>query len=1177
MNIKKLCAVALVTIFCISFNMVGKLVSNALEIPVMLDTIGTMICAYMYGPVSGAIVGCATNLAFNSDNPVLSVYAFTNIAVGVMVGLMAKKRMLENLFSRLTMVFTITAACVAISTPLNIIFFDGYTNNKWADGVIGLLLNKNINEYFCYIAGEFYLDFLDKLLSVFFLADIVLIYRKYGTQSLKDGFRQLFVISLSLVLCFNILPQQKASAGKIVLDHDTFLQTVYDASNGLPGGEANDITQTKDGVLLIGTYSGMYRYSGNEFVWMNDFESVRNVNCFFTDAEDRLWIGTNDSGLSICINDELSNVLNSENGLPSNSVRSIAQGEDGVYYVGTSESLAMVSIANGLRVTSILPEITYATSISTYGSYAAIATDDNSFFLMNGDKIVAYTLKAGISCCYFSNDGTLYAGTAEGDVNKYRISSDKLYLDEVMDCGDLGCVNSLSFTPNGELIVCAENGAGFFNAQNNYHPISLGTFSSCIDHVFFDYQGNIWFTSSRLGLMKMCRSPFSEIYNKLMIDSTVVNCVTEWQDVLYFGTDSGLDAVDKAITNKVDNTLTDALQGMRIRSLMIDSKGNLWISTSGGGALCVDKNMVTTTYDARMGLLGNKVRSTIETASGDILIAEDVGISCVRNGKVVYTLDVEDGLEVPKILCLLEMSDNTILAGTDGGGIAVIRGDKVLQSITPKNGLTSGVILRIVADKSGNGYFIVTSNSLCYMDTDFKVRVLNNFPYFNNYDIVERDDGLLFVLGSAGIYVMDKDTLLNGGTDHTLLDYSKGLRMSLTANAWNYIDDDNNLFIPGGLGVVKINLNNYSETSRSYRMTLASVMVDNQSHFPDENGVFVIPRGANRISLLPDIANYSPNNPNISMFLEGFDEIPKIMPLGAVSELEYTNLPTGKYKFRIAVLNEKGDITAENVYTIIKEKEIYDEWWFLIYVWAILITVIVYLAWLFFRTQFQRGLNVQKRELEIARRKVVMGNETIMTIARTLDAKDMNTSEHSFRVAEYSVLIAKRLGCFDDDGIEELRQTALLHDIGKIGVPDSILGKKGKLSEEEYAIVKTHVIKGAEILENFTSIKNIVDGAKYHHEHYDGKGYPEGLKGDEIPLNARIIGIADAFDAMTENRVYRKQLDIFFVLLELKHCRGTQFDPQLTDILLGLIAEGAIDIEELYKESKQAAERREAK
>ena len=133
-----------------------------------------------------------------------------------------------------------------------------------------------------------------------------------------------------------------------------------------------------------------------------------------------------------------------------------------------------------------------------------------------------------------------------------------------------------------------------------------------------------------------------------------------------------------------------------------------------------------------------------------------------------------------------------------------------------------------------------------------------------------------------------------------------------------------------------------------------------------------------------------------------------------------------------------------------------------------------------------------------------------------------------------------------------------------MNAPDAILNKDGRLTDEEYARMKSHTLEGAEILKDFTLLKHVTEGAEFHHERPDGKGYPKGLKGDEIPLYARIIGVADAFDAMTATRVYRKQMDFSYVLGELEKGRGTQFDSKYVDILLNLIHTGEIDINKMY-------------
>lgn len=175
--------------------------------------------------------------------------------------------------------------------------------------------------------------------------------------------------------------------------------------------------------------------------------------------------------------------------------------------------------------------------------------------------------------------------------------------------------------------------------------------------------------------------------------------------------------------------------------------------------------------------------------------------------------------------------------------------------------------------------------------------------------------------------------------------------------------------------------------------------------------------------------------------------------------------------------------------------------------------------------------------------------QTIETIANTIDAKDEYTRGHSKRVSEYSAKLAEYLGMGEEE-VLQIRYIALLHDIGKIGVPDSVLNKPGKLTDAEYELMKTHTVIGGDILKDIGMLPDLDVGAKFHHERYDGKGYPNGLKGEEIPLTARIICIADSYDAMTSNRVYRRHLSKEVVLKEIKRCRGTQFDPVVTDAFL---------------------------
>lgn len=184
--------------------------------------------------------------------------------------------------------------------------------------------------------------------------------------------------------------------------------------------------------------------------------------------------------------------------------------------------------------------------------------------------------------------------------------------------------------------------------------------------------------------------------------------------------------------------------------------------------------------------------------------------------------------------------------------------------------------------------------------------------------------------------------------------------------------------------------------------------------------------------------------------------------------------------------------------------------------------------------------------------------QSMNTITGFIDAKDYYTKGHSLRVASYAEEIAKRLK-FPEEKIREVYYITLMHDCGKIGIPDAILKKPGRLTEEEFEIIKQHTVIGYEILENFTALDGIRDGAHYHHERYDGHGYPEGLKGDAIPHVARIICVADSFDAMSSNRCYRPALSDDMIKDELKKNSGKQFAPSLVPIMIDMMNDGFVN------------------
>jgi HD-GYP domain-containing protein (c-di-GMP phosphodiesterase class II) len=201
-----------------------------------------------------------------------------------------------------------------------------------------------------------------------------------------------------------------------------------------------------------------------------------------------------------------------------------------------------------------------------------------------------------------------------------------------------------------------------------------------------------------------------------------------------------------------------------------------------------------------------------------------------------------------------------------------------------------------------------------------------------------------------------------------------------------------------------------------------------------------------------------------------------------------------------------------------------------------------------------------KREAERNRNLFI---QTTIALGSAIEAKDAYTHGHTERVTKYALSIARQMESakihhFPPKFFENLYIAGLLHDIGKIGIPEAILTKKDKLTVEEYEIMKTHTIRGAEILSPLTGFEDCISGVKYHHEHYDGTGYPEGLKGEEIPMVASIIAVADAFDAMTTDRSYRKGLSKDVAMAEILKYSGKQFNPKPVLAMVELFKKGEL-------------------
>lgn len=295
---------------------------------------------------------------------------------------------------------------------------------------------------------------------------------------------------------------------------------------------------------------------------------------------------------------------------------------------------------------------------------------------------------------------------------------------------------------------------------------------------------------------------------------------------------------------------------------------------------------------------------------------------------------------------------------------------------------------------------------------------------------------------------------------------------------------------------------------------------------------------------------YLPSRADNEMPLEPHEEGREVKDTAIVGFIIYVPDQTLDY---VAVFDEA-------VITYHMQKNVWDYPIFIFLLVVLGIYVVILIVLVVSQIRINKLLKQQKHDAQII-------EQSISTFINFIEAKDPHTKGHSERVARYSYLLAQKMG-YSERECNRISYIALMHDCGKISIPVTILQKRDKLTDEEYEVIKSHTTYGNQMLRDFSSIDGISTGALYHHERYDGKGYPSGISGEEIPMIARIIGVADSLDAMNSNRCYRPRLTKEVIMRELVNNKGKQFDATVVDYVLELINEGKIVIGEEVSETE---------
>lgn len=971
--------------------------------------------------------------------------------------------------------------------------------------------------------------------------------------------KRLLALIFSFLLAFHCF-------GYVYAVEDTPLQDwivyKYDNNNGLPTGEANALIQTSDGYVWIGSYGGLIRYDGITFHNYSEggvFPSS-GIRALFEDSKGRLWIGTNDMGVFFFENNEFTRIEFEDN-TKFLSIRSFEEGSDGRIYVGATSGLAVISEDNKLSYVDKekCSSTVYCMSIDKSGTIWACIDDGIALLVKDGSIIGSFKsegqLKSDIYSAGNDKNGNIYLGTSDNYVYKVEIAddshTDSSYNVTEYSTEKLTTINAISESEDGCIWVGGVNGVGYFDKDFDWHFINEAL-SASVGNISFDYEGNVWLTSSSVGVIHLVKGMFKSFNTAAELEGVAVNSVVYSEEGFYIGTDTGLIVLDKNY-KRVENELTSELDGERVRQIMQDSKGNIWISTAyQHGLMRYNPNTrETVNYLKENGLADNYARMTLELSDGRIAAATQGGVSIIDGDKIVKSYTVDDGLTNPIILCLCEGDDGTIYAGSDGLGFYALKEDNVTHYGFDE-GLSSGVVLRMLPDTEGKGLFISAGNSLFYWDfTQF--RKLDNYLKSPGsvFDI-QLKDGNIWLLQSNGINLLNKERLLSGEqTSVRILDMSYGLTGTLNANTWND-EDSGKFYLSTTNGISVLNIDDLNTEEKELLVTVNQVDADGEVYSVPKN--VEVDGGITRLTFDFAPLSFSGKEVIVRSQLKGFDKEPTLHYNSNPMSVSYTNLNGGSYEFLLEVLSQDGEsVIGSFDISVYKEYQLWERAWFWIIVSVAAAGIIVYIIITIIGIKTKR---LKARQAEY--RSII--DQSLRTFAHIIDAKDKYTNGHSLRVAAYSFELAKKLKLTEDEQ-ERIYYIALLHDIGKVGIPDSILNKEGKLTESEIEYVRRHPTIGGQILQDFSSIPGIGDGARYHHERYDGRGYNEGLSGEDIPYFARIICVADCYDVMAGGRHYQTKMSQNDIVEEIKRCSGSQFDPKIAKAMLELIEEGKAPVQ----------------
>lgn len=935
---------------------------------------------------------------------------------------------------------------------------------------------------------------------------------------MKKLFATILTILIMVSLIFISLEEVYASDNFDFLSEKT--ETIYDSESGLLTGRANDIKELENGCIFIGQYSGLTRYDGSIFTtyYGTDEIDLTSVSCLEA-LGNTLFIGTQ-HGLITLDGNTFDKVVLSSNQICINDLFLY----DSAIYIATNNGLYKY---NGNTYIKLNNSNVTSVSASSIG-YVYVDQDGNAYD--NTGVLISSSVKKA-----YLKDNVIYLGKKDGTL---LINNEAVDITSSKPINDILC--------SGDTIYIAADTGLYIYEDGRASKVQGLKLNENIENMMIDYQGNLWLASSTKGISKITSNQFTDLFFKYNLDSSFVTRVNYYDDNLYIGTESGLYIVDENLGVSIENELTELLNQIRIRDLAVYNN-KIYIATydtSNTYAVIVYDGENISYINSDMLVLEGEVNTESASQVRNFTIMNNTLYIGTNYGITKYDGSSFETIKSTRPLYLYNDGEYIYACLDKGGGLTVY--DSALNLISTIAGSEGLTILKCLKTDFG---LLYSSNAKLFLYNNFESREINLKIVGSIFDLFINDNHL-YLGTDTGLYVIEKDDINNDDITLTTYDKSLGLKSSISSNATGYYNEiTKDYYFCASDTAYKFSLNSSKRASSPLKIGIKDIVVDGKTY--NSNNIRV-DRATQRITFNISYYNYiSKNNYKVYYQLIGYDGVIHETEIQSSQTINYMNLNGGKYTFKLYAKDDFGTYSLNTIEIgVVKEKKFFENLYVIIISIILLILILSGIVFLIIKLAIRRSIKKQEEYKEITL-------ESIEAIARTIDAKDAYTNGHSLRVGKYSRLIAKHLGISGEE-LENIYYIALLHDIGKIAIPDSILNKPGKLTDEEFEIMKSHTTRGAKILESISTIPHIVEGAKYHHEKYDGRGYPEHIKGEEIPYIARIICCADCFDAMATKRVYKEPYESERIISEFEKGSELQFDPNIAKVVVELIKNGIL-------------------